>query len=86
MRGLGSGTLLDASNTVSPYLNTPRSSSASIWRYNPQHFTPASERSASGTVSKNGLAFLVDELHLERRAVIRVNQMQGQSPRQQNTE
>jgi hypothetical protein len=35
MRGLSSGTLLDASNTVSPHLNTPRSSSASIWRYNP---------------------------------------------------
>src|SRR5882672_12507502 len=79
-------------NIASPLLKSSRSSKyvplgflASLAVYSLQRSAPASERSARGTVSKNGLAFLVDELHLERRAVFRVNQMQEQGPRKQGT-
>jgi len=60
--------------------NPSRSAFSHAGRYNRQRFTPASERSASGTVSKDGLAFLVDELHLERRAVFSSQPNAGARP------
>src|SRR6266851_10460346 len=80
-------------NIDSPHLKDSRRSKyvplgllTSLAVYSLQRSAPASERSASGTISKNGFAFLVDELHLERRAAVRVNQMQEQGPRRQDFE